>query len=140
MNIRVYAKAAFILDMLRVWPRIVLVYYFLGGWFILRWYLEQPAGAWDKSAFAAVYASLGLPMMKWYMENGVEWNKILPMLWPDMRYDDDDPDDQRRGGGRGHGRLDDCHPTEGAPPAKPPTTLEERLARADNEVPIEGVK
>lgn len=135
MNIRSYAKWGFVLDMLRVWPRVFMVYYFLGGWFILRWYLDASAATWDKSAFATVYASLGLPLMKWYMDNGVDWQKLLPMFWPDMRYDDDDEHNQRRGGGRGGGRLGDCPPTEGAPPAKPP--LADRLARADQEVPVE---
>jgi len=135
MNIRYWAKVGFTLDVLRVWPRICVTYYFIGGWFILRWYLEQPATAWDKSAFAAVYASLGLPLLKWYMENGVEWKSLLPTLWPDMRYDADNPNDQGQDGGRVGDQLAGSLPTEGAPPVKPP--IADRLARADLEAPVE---
>ena len=78
-------KVGFVMDALRLWPRVFLCLYFFGGWLILDWYLHQEALAWDKSGFVAVYASLGLPLLKWYMENGVDWAVMLPMVIKQFR-------------------------------------------------------
>jgi len=78
-------RLAFLMDALRLWPRIYLCLYFAGGGMILDWYLRQDQLAWDRSGFVAVYASLGLPLMKWYMENGVDWATMLPMVFKRYR-------------------------------------------------------
>jgi len=70
-------KLGYAMDALRVWPRVFVSLYFIGMNEILNWYLSQPALSWDKSAFAGVYASLCLPLLKWYMENGVDWGRIF---------------------------------------------------------------
>ena len=75
-----FVKLGFVMDMLRLWPRVFLCLYFAGGWAILRWYLTQDAPTWDKSGFVTVYASVLLPMLKWYMENGVTWADMLPLI------------------------------------------------------------
>lgn len=79
--VRFLVQVGFVMDMLRLWPRLFLSLYFAGGWLILRWYLGQSdAQTWDKSGFVTVYASVLLPMLKWYMENGVDWSVMLPLV------------------------------------------------------------
>jgi len=78
--VRFFVQVGFVMDMLRLWPRVFLILYFIGGWLILRWYLAQEAATWDKSGFVTVYASVLLPMLKWYMENGVDWSVMLPLV------------------------------------------------------------
>lgn len=78
-------KLGFVMDALRLWPRAYLCAYFAGGSQILSWYLAQDQIAWDRSGFVAVYASLGLPLLKWYMDNGVDWQVMLPMVFKKFR-------------------------------------------------------
>lgn len=83
--IELFSKIGFVMDALRLWPRIFVTLYFAGGYLMLDWYLHQEAATWDKSGFAAVYAGLGLPLLKWYMENGVDWAVMLPMVFKRLR-------------------------------------------------------
>jgi len=88
MKVEHFLKVGFVMDALRLWPRVFVSLYFVGGWLILQWYLRQDAATWDRSAFAGVYASLGLPLLKWYMENGVDWDVVLPMWIKRLRSKD----------------------------------------------------
>jgi hypothetical protein len=73
-------KLGFVMDALRVWPRLFVSAYLIGMMRMLDWYFHQDVKAWESSAFASVYAGLCIPLLKWYMENGVDWSQWLPMI------------------------------------------------------------
>jgi hypothetical protein len=74
-----YVRMAFVMDTLRVWPRIFITAYFVGGAFVLHTWLTT-ATTWSQDGFATIYSGLCVPLLKWYMENGTDYNHFIP-LW-----------------------------------------------------------
>ena len=72
-------KLAFIIDTLRLFPRLFCTAYLVGGGFVLNVWLTTHT-TWTQDGFASIYAALCIPMLKWYMENGTDYSRFYPML------------------------------------------------------------
>jgi hypothetical protein len=111
-----WIKIAFVIDMLRLFPRAFCSLYLLGGYLILQVWIGGNT-TWHQDGFAAIYAGLCIPMLKWYMENGTDYSQLYRIilrgyvpLRPPLAHD-----------GRGEDHHDDDHHEAAPQPPCVPT-------------------
>lgn len=76
MKLTTWLKFAYAMDAARVWPRTFISMYLWELTRVIEWYLISKDKSWDIAAFITAYAALCVPLLKWYMESGVQWNKL----------------------------------------------------------------
>lgn len=69
-----FLKLGFIMDAIRLWPRVFVGAYLWELTRVVEWYVVSPAKTWDIAAFITAYSALCVPLLKWYMENGIDWS------------------------------------------------------------------
>lgn len=68
-----FLKLGFAMDAIRLWPRVFVSAYLWELTLVIEWYVRSPDKTWDIAAFITAYATLCVPLLKWYMENGIDW-------------------------------------------------------------------
>lgn len=69
-------KIGYAMDAVRLWPRVFVAAYLWELTRVIEWYIAEPAKGWDIAAFVTAYATLCVPLLKWYMENGIDWTQF----------------------------------------------------------------
>lgn len=82
MKLDRFERVAYLIDLYRVVPRIVMGAYGVGAWLTAEWFmgLSEPSGA--QSAFVSVVAGIAPILFQFYAANGIDWEKRLGALWP----------------------------------------------------------
>lgn len=66
-------RLAYVMDAIRLWPRVFVSAYLWELTRVIEWYIREPARSWDLAAFVTAYAALCVPLLKWYMDSGLDW-------------------------------------------------------------------
>lgn len=72
-----WLKIAYGMDAIRLWPRVFVGAYLFELTRVIEWYIRSDVKSWDIAAFVTAYSALCIPLLKWYMENGVDWTPHL---------------------------------------------------------------
>lgn len=77
-----WLRVGYVMDALRLWPRLFVGIYLLELTRVIEWYIANPTiHSWDIAAFVTAYATVACPLLKWYMENGVDWSFMVDKVW-----------------------------------------------------------
>lgn len=71
---------AFLIDIYRVFPRLIFLVSCIGLWDILVWYrlvLEPVERTTEVTAFVSVITAAWVKLMDYYMQRGVDWSKRM---------------------------------------------------------------
>ncbi len=72
-------KVGFMIDALRLFPRVFITVYGIGLGMTLAWFWRLGDATVTQTSFVSLYTALLVPLLKWYMDNGIDWNTRLPM-------------------------------------------------------------
>jgi hypothetical protein len=62
-----------IVDAWRLWPRLFLAGYFYHLHHLVFWYMALANPTTEQTAMVGAVTALFVPLTKWYMENGIDW-------------------------------------------------------------------